>query len=224
MRKIFSLSGSLLLVICFFLLPFGYVIEYIREKNINDMVKEFIQRGNINEIDVFVSLISPHLFGLIVLLSIILFLLIKRVPRIITLSHWGILLLGYGINIINIHLAVKELFNLSFSSNTKDTIELTYIFIAVAFCILIPLVVIRSLKKQTRQGSPQIIITISQKIVALMSFLWFLYWFLFVLIVFKGGAFWGLYLAMISCVLIYLGAPSFTLIPNNRQPIPESLS
>ena len=215
MRKTFSLSGSLLLVICFFLpmvrgcqtnySPFLYV-----KVNCEDILT-----NRLDEIVMLVSVISPHLFGLVVLLSIILFLLMKRIPRIVNVSHWGILLLGYG---LNIYLVVIELFNLSSISNERnDIIRLAYIFIAVVFCVLIPIEVVLSLKRRGRPKSSWIIVTISQRILALMSFLWFLSHLL------SDNVLYGIYPALVSCILIYLGAPLFTLLPNNKQPIPESL-
>lgn len=222
MRKIFSLSGSLLLIICFFLpMLRGCKTDYSPFLYVKETGQQYILTGHciISKTNILIGAIVPHLFGLIVLLSIILFLFIKRVPRIVNVSHWGILLLGYC---LNIYFVVMELFNLSSivneERNTIQLIQLAYIFIAVAFCILIPLEVVRSLKRQGKQGSPRIIVTVSQKILALMSFLWFLW-----LLLSSDGVLYGIYPAMASCVLIYLGTPLFTLSLNNKQPIPESL-
>lgn len=150
----------------------------------------------------FISVINPHLFGLIVFLSTMLFLIVKKVLRIMIISHWGILSLGY---IVGIYLITRILYWLRHYVDLRfDILELAYLFITVIFWILSPFVVLWSLRKQRESGDRGIFITASQKLVTFISFFWFLYCPL------SGNeTLYGLYLALASCILIFLGASVF---------------
>lgn len=155
-------------------------------------------------ITMLTGMIVPHLFGLLALLSIILLILIKRVPRIVVISHRSILLL---MGILFIYSIVRVLI----VGIRVNIVHLIFLLIAAVFCILIiPLAVIRTLRKHSRPESPGIIVTFSQRVVASMSFLWFLY-----LQLWGGIILYGLGLALVSCILIYLGASSFTSTKNS---------
>ena len=125
-----------------------------------------------------------------------------RMLKTVILFHWAMLFLGY---ILVVYIVLRALFNLPSISidlyDREDALESAYMLIAVMFSVLIPFIIIRILK---RQGEPKAIILISQKLVALISFLWFL-WMLLI----EKEPLYGLYPALASCILIFLGATSF---------------
>jgi len=214
MPKIFSVSGSLLLAICFFLPMVRACDEDISPFSRVKEISSHALRGDLESIPGFIGTFVPHLFGLLVLSSVIILMGKRRVTKVVRISHWGILFLGY---ILNICVIIAPLFN-SWPiridmQKEHDTIPLAYVFLAVVYFTLIPITIIRALRKQREPQSPLIIITVIQKILALMSFLWFFYW----LLGFRADALYGLYVALASCILIYLGTPLFTVLPENKQ-------
>lgn len=213
MRKIFSISGSLMLVICFFLPMERGCKEDISSfsfvKPIFESPRDVALSPAWHEISDTIALvtgvITPHLFALVAFLSIILFIIRKKIPKIVVISHRSMLLLTWA---LSIYFIVRISFEMPpINLRVWDHIlHLIFMLIAAVFCVLIiRLIVFWTLRKQKRFVSPGTMITVSQRILASVSFFWFLYW---PLTGFEGTLY-GLYLALASCGLIYPGASSF---------------
>jgi len=211
MRKTFSIAGSVLLVVCFFLPMVRGCGEDVSPFSHAREGATHILRGDIESIPMFAGLLTPHLFGLLVLLATIILMTKKRITKIIGVFYWGILILGC---ILTLCVLIAPIFNnwpIHIDMESKDDVTgAAYVLLAAAYSILIPVIVIRILKMPQ---SSLIIIPVIQKLLALMSFLWFLYW----LVVFRGDTLYGIYVALAACVLVYLGASLFTMPSDNKQ-------